>query len=66
MRRYNNYISPSYSSTDDIFGLSMDFLDINSNEQTIDMDGRQTDTEYSCYSSPGVRNTTSSIQLLED
>jgi len=66
LRRSNHYNSPRqwHSSSDNVFGLSMDFLDINTNET--EWDNGQTDTEYSCYSTPGVRNTTSSIQLLED
>jgi hypothetical protein len=31
-----------------------------------DLSNGRTDTEYSCYSTPGVRNTSSSIRILDD
>jgi uncharacterized protein YegL len=31
-----------------------------------DLSNGQTDSEYSCYSTPGIRNTSSSIRILDD
>mgnify|MGYP006139187633 CR=1 FL=1 len=59
LRRYSNTRLQHHSLN--IFNV-VDSININDDDSS----NGQTDSEYSCYSTPGIRNTSSSIRILDD
>jgi hypothetical protein len=61
LKRCSNQIhSHNHLNLTSVFDTNV-LLDVND-----DLSNGQTDDEYSCYSTPGIRNTTTSIQLFDD